>query len=41
MGIALGIKNLTSEDHLEEDFAKISARIERTRPTARKPFLGH
>ncbi|MFB3142027.1 MAG: S-methyl-5-thioribose-1-phosphate isomerase, partial [Acidobacteriota bacterium] len=30
MGIALGIKNLSSKDHLEADFAKISARIERT-----------
>ena len=38
MGIALGIKNLTSKDHLEEDFAKISTRIERTRPTARNLF---
>ncbi len=38
MGIALGIKNLSTKDHLEEDFAKISARIERTRPTARNLF---
>ena len=38
MGIALGVQNLTSKDHLEKDFAKISARIERTRPTARNLF---
>jgi len=38
MGIALGVKNLTSKDHLEEDFAKISARIGSTRPTARNLF---
>jgi len=38
MGIALGIKNLSTKDHLEEDFAKISSRIERTRPTARNLF---
>ncbi len=38
MGIALGIKNLSTKDHLEKDFAKISARIESTRPTARNLF---
>jgi methylthioribose-1-phosphate isomerase len=38
MGIALGVKNLSTKDHLEEDFAKISGRIEQTRPTARNLF---
>jgi methylthioribose-1-phosphate isomerase len=38
MGIALGVKNLSTKDNLEEDFAEISARIERTRPTARNLF---
>lgn len=38
MGIALGVKNLSTKDDLEEDFAKISARLERTRPTARNLF---
>ena len=38
MGIALGVRNLTSEKTLEEDFEQICQVIHETRPTARNLF---
>lgn len=38
MGIALGVRNLTSKETLEEDFEEICRIIHETRPTARNLF---
>ena len=38
MGIALGVKNLVSEKHLDQDFARICQVVHDTRPTARNLF---
>ena len=38
MGIALGVANLASREDVEEDFAAIALRIQKTRPTARNLF---
>ena len=38
MGIALGVKNLSSQERLEENFLKICRNILDTRPTARNLF---
>ena len=38
MGIALGVRNLTSEENLEEDFEQICQVLHQTRPTARNLF---
>jgi len=38
MGIALGVANLASREDVEENFAAIALRIQKTRPTARNLF---
>jgi methylthioribose-1-phosphate isomerase len=38
MGIALGVKNLSSKDNLEVEFEKICQIVQETRPTARNLF---
>ncbi|MDA2933056.1 S-methyl-5-thioribose-1-phosphate isomerase [Acidobacteria bacterium AH-259-D05] len=38
MGIALGMKNLTSKENVEADFTRISQTLHDTRPTARNLF---
>ena len=38
MGIALGVKNLVSEEHLDQNFARICQVVHDTRPTARNLF---
>ena len=38
MGIAIGMKNLTSSENLDEDFARICQILHDTRPTARNLF---
>ncbi len=38
MGIALGVANLTSQENVEDNFAAIAQRIQKTRPTARNLF---
>lgn len=38
MGIALGVKNLVSGEHLDQDFARICQVVHDTRPTARNLF---
>ncbi|MDA2923455.1 S-methyl-5-thioribose-1-phosphate isomerase [Acidobacteria bacterium AH-259-L09] len=38
MGVALGVNNLTSEENLQENFARICQTVHDTRPTARNLF---
>ena len=38
MGIALGVANLASQENVEDNFAAIAQRIQKTRPTARNLF---
>ncbi|MFQ5929108.1 MAG: S-methyl-5-thioribose-1-phosphate isomerase [Acidobacteriota bacterium] len=38
MGVALGVKNLTSKENLQKDFTRICQTVHDTRPTARNLF---